>query len=97
MRRRLDSARHGFQRLRARLFEQRQCTDTIVKSAGEEVPRDASWHVRVAGTLGNRCGLDPERNCLDAKTAQLHKRMDLNDCVHVLSSEGAVTDATAKR
>ena len=53
MRRRLDSARHGFQRLRARLFEQRQCTGTIVKSAGEEVPRDASGHVRIAGTLEN--------------------------------------------
>ena len=35
------------------LFEQRQCTDTIVKGAGEEVPRDASGHVRTAGTLEN--------------------------------------------
>ena len=34
-----------FKRLRARLLEQRQCTDTIVKSAGDEVPRDASGHV----------------------------------------------------
>ena len=34
MRRRVDSARQGFQRLRARLFERRH-------AAGEEVPRDA--------------------------------------------------------
>ena len=34
----------GCQRLRARLFERRH-------AAGEEVPRDAFEHVRVAGTL----------------------------------------------
>ena len=41
MQRRLDSARHGFQRLRVRLIERRH-------AAGEEVPRDASQHGRIA-------------------------------------------------
>ena len=43
-RRRLDSARQGFQRLRARLFERRH-------AACEKAPRDAFGHVRDAGTL----------------------------------------------
>ena len=41
MRRRLDSARQGFQRLRARLFERRH-------AAGEKAPRDAFGHARDA-------------------------------------------------
>ena len=88
MRRLLDSARHGFQRLRVRLIEQRQCTVTVVKSAGKEVPRDASGHVRIAEHfLSERRILMPvesrELTDLDAETAQLRRHMDFNGCVHV--------------
>ena len=88
MRRRLDSARQGFQRLHARLFERRH-------AAGEEVPRDAFEHVRVAGTLDFDAVWIPKVVVLDAETAQLHKHGSY-DCVHVLSSEGAGTDLTAE-
>ena len=88
MRWRLDSGRQGFQRLRARLFERRH-------AAGEEVPRDAFGHVRVAGTLDIDAVWIPKLIDLDAETAQLHKHGS-NDCVHVLSSEGADTDVTAE-
>ena len=74
--------------MRARLFEQRH-------AAGEEVPRDAFEHVHVAGTLDFDAVWIPKLIDLDAETAQLH-RHGSNDCVHVLSSEGAGTDATAK-
>ena len=87
MRRRLDSARQGFQRLRARLFERRH-------AAGEKAPRDAFGHVRDAGTLDIDAVLIPNLFDLDAETAQLHKHGS-NDCVHVLSSKGAGTDSTA--
>ena len=66
MRRRLDSARQGFQRLRARLFERRH-------AAGEEVPRDAFGHVRIAGTLDVDAVWIPKLIDLDAETAQLHR------------------------
>ena len=87
MRRRFDSARQGFQRLRARLFERRH-------AAGEKTPRDAFGHVRDAETLDIDAVWIPELFDL-AETAQLHKHGS-NDCVHVLSSEGAGTDETAE-
>ena len=88
MRRRLDSARQGFQRLRARRCGRRH-------AAGEEVRRDAFGHIHVAGTLDVDAVWIPKLFDFDAETAQLHKHGS-NDCVHVLSSEGAGTDATAE-
>ena len=61
----------------------------------EEVHRNAFGHVRVAGTLGVDAVWIPKLVDLDAETAQLH-RHGSNDCVHVLSSESAGTDATAE-
>ena len=89
MRRRLDSARQGFQRLRARSFERGH-------AAGEEVPRDAFEHVRVAGTLDFDAVWIPNLFDLDAETAQLHKHGSI-DCVRASSCKGAGTDATARR
>ena len=77
----------GCQRLRARLFERRH-------AAGEEIPRDAFEHVRVAGTLVFDAVWIPNLFDLDAETAQLHKHGS-NDCVHALSSKGAGTYSTA--
>ena len=49
------------------------------------------------GTFAVLEGLNPERNGLDAETALLNMHLDLFDCVHILSSEGAGTGATTKR
>ena len=45
------------------------------------------------GTLEYRCSLDSRDWRLDAETARLRKRIHFNDCVLVLQSESAGTDA----
>ena len=74
--------------MRARLFERRH-------AAGEKAPRDAFGHVLDAVPLEFAAVWIPKLIDLDAETAQLHQHGS-NDCVHVLSSEGAGTDANAE-
>ena len=69
MRRRLTPQAHGFQRLGVRLIERGH-------AAGEEVLRDASGHVRIAGTLDIDAVWIWKLVDLDAEAAQLHKHMD---------------------
>ena len=74
--------------MRARLFERRH-------AAGVKAPRDAFGHVRDAETLDIDAVWIPKLFDLVAETAQLLMHGS-NDYVHVLSSEGAGTDATAE-
>ena len=71
------------------------------EAPGEEVPRDAFGHDRIAELfLGWSTGILARfGSCdigLDAETARIRERMHFNDCVHVLQSEGAGTFAVAK-